>query len=130
MGREGVTAEQLDVLRSKDPSRAITMLEELVARAKILLHSRPIRPADYKEWLNSTREYLIKIFGPTSPNIKTILYAPGKTGVWLTMPDSVHDRHQASSIEHKIERLNGCILRLKTEVEMNSEASGGLEEQA
>jgi hypothetical protein len=125
MDRETVTAEQLELLLSKDPATAIAMLEKQVERAKILLHNRPIRSADYLEWLNSTRECLVKIFGSTSPNIKTILYAPGKTVAWMGMPNAVHDRYRASSVEHKIDRLNGCILRLKREMAMSSKGSGG-----
>ena len=112
-----IPIEELELLRSNDPRTAITMLEEQVQRAKHLLQNRPIRSADYTRWLNATREYLIKIYGLRSPNIKTILYAPGKTAVWLGMPDTVRDRYTASSIEQKIERLNGCILRLKREME-------------
>jgi hypothetical protein len=114
---EDIPMEELELLRSKDPRGAIAMLEEQIQRAKHLLQNRPIRSADYTRWLNSTCEYLIKIYGPRSPNIKTILYAPGKTAIWLGMPDTVRDRYTVSSIEHKIERLNGCILRLKREME-------------
>jgi hypothetical protein len=116
---EGIPMEELELLHSKDPRTAITMLEEQVERAKHLLQNRPIRSVDYTRWWNSTCAYLLQIYGPRSPNIKTILYAPGKTAVWLDMPDIVHDRYTASSIEHKIERLNGCILRLKRKMEMN-----------
>ena len=113
--------EEPEVPRSINAETGIDLLLEQIEEAKKLLNNRPIKSADHAAWNNTTRQYLIKVFGSRSPNIHTILYAPGEGAVWLGMPDDVYENYQASSIENKIEMLKSCIVWLKKKSQMWSE---------
>ena len=98
---------------SVDIKTGIELLHEQIKKAEELLNNRPIQSQDHEKWNNTTREYLIKIYGPTSPNIESIVTAPGKSAVWLGMSDAVLECYEASSIENKISMLENCIVSLK-----------------
>ena len=95
------------------PEIGIELLRKQINEAKKLLKNRPIKTRDYAIWNETTRDYLIRIFGPASPNIDTIISAPGSTAVWLGMPRAATEKYEASSIENKIQLLEGCIVSLR-----------------
>jgi hypothetical protein len=125
-GRETANGEP-EVPRSIDAEAGINLLLKQIEEAKKLLDNRPIKSADHTAWNNTTREYLIKVFGSRSPNIHTILHAPGEGAVWLGMPDHVYENYQASSIENKIGMLNSCVVWLKSKSQMSSEEKSRIE---
>jgi hypothetical protein len=96
-----------------DPKTGIELLQEQISEAKQLLKNRPIKSMDHAIWNKTTRDYLIRIFGPDSPNIDTIISAPGSTAVWMGMPITVAEKYVASSMENKTQLLEGCIVSLK-----------------
>jgi hypothetical protein len=98
---------------SIDIKTGIELLHEQIEEAKGLLNNRPIQSKNHEDWNKTTREYLIKIYGSKSPNISTILSAPGQSSVWMGMSDAVLERYEASSIENKINMLENCIVSLK-----------------
>jgi hypothetical protein len=100
-------------LESVTIKAGIELLAEQVEEAKGLLNNRPIQSKDHQDWNNTTREYLIKIYGSKSPNIGTIISAPGQSAVWLGMSDATRECYEASSIENKIYMLENCIVSLK-----------------
>ena len=104
---------------SVDIKTGIELLHEQIEEAEGLLNNRPIESQDHENWNNTTREYLIKIYGPTSPNIETIVTAPGQSAVWLGMSDAVLERYEASSIENKINMIENCIISLKHKAEQS-----------
>jgi hypothetical protein len=104
---------------SVDIKTGIELLREQIEEAEELLNNRPIQSQDHENWNNTTREYLIKIYGPTSPNIETIVTAPGQSAVWLGMSDAVLERYKASSIENKINMIKNCIVSLKHKAEQS-----------
>ena len=124
--RETATGEP-EVPGSIDAEAGIDLLLKQIEEAKKLLNNRPIKSADHTAWNNTTREYLIKVFGSRSPNIHTILHAPGEGAVWLGMPDAVYENYQASSIENKIGMLSSCIVWLKRKSQMWSEEKSRIE---
>ena len=125
---EGKTATaEPEVPRSIDAKAGVNLLLRQIEEAKGLLKNRPIKSADHTAWNNTTREYLIKVFGLRSPNIHTILHAPGEGAVWLGMPDDVYENYQASSIENKIGMLNSCIVWLKKKSQMWREEKSKIE---
>jgi hypothetical protein len=113
MFRRSKAKEGSQVLRSVDIETGIRLLEQQVEKGKILLEKKKVKPGDHAAWNEATRECLTKIYGPSSPNLQTLVHAPGMNPVWLGMSDDVHQRYISSSIEHKIERLNSCITSLK-----------------
>jgi hypothetical protein len=119
MARKTTATEEPEIHGSVDAEAGVVLLQEQIEKAKQLLNDRPLRAGELAVWHKTTREYLVKIYGPNSPHIQTVIYAPGEGPVWLGMPDSVYDEYEASSLEHKIERLNGCILYLKREIEVS-----------
>jgi uncharacterized protein YjdB len=104
---------------SIDIKTGIELLHEQIEEAKGLLNSRPIQSKNLEDWKKTTRESLIKIYGSKSPNISTILSAPGQNAVWMGMSDAVHERYEASSLENKIQMLENCIVSLKLKAEQS-----------
>ena len=96
-----------------DPETGIELLQKQISEARHLLENRPIKSMDHAVWNKTTQDYLIRIFGPDSPNIDTIISAPGSTAVWMGMPITVAERYEASSIENKTQLLEDCIVSLK-----------------
>ncbi|MEE9609667.1 MAG: hypothetical protein V3W19_00365 [Desulfatiglandales bacterium] len=116
MWRRTGTKEELEKPASVDAKTGIALLHQQIEEAKRLLDNRPIKSAEYLAWNNATREDLTRIYGSNSPNIETIISAPGNTPVWMGMSDAVLERYEASSIENKITMLEACILWLKLEI--------------
>ncbi len=116
MWRRTGTKEELEKPASVDAKMGIELLQKQIEEAKRLLENRPIRPEEHSAWNNATREDLTRIYGSNSPNIETIISAPGNTPVWMGMSDAVLERYEASSIENKITMLEACILWLKLEI--------------
>ena len=129
---EGAFENDILILRDalKAELDALNLYEKMLAglqveKAKALLKNAPIGPQDHSAWNEATREQLVKIFGPRSPNISTIVFAPGRKPIWLGMEDDVYQRYLASSMEHKIERLNSCIVSLRLKAAQSESDQAG-----
>lgn len=107
-----------------DAKTGIALLQQQVKGAKQLLEKRHINPDQHTAWNNATREYLAKIYGMNSPNIETVISAPGNTPVWMGMADTVLERYKASSLENKITMLEFCILSLKVQISEGAKDGG------
>jgi hypothetical protein len=125
MWRRKLAKEEPGKPAPADAKTGIVLLQEQIEGARRLLAHRPIKPAEHATWNNATRAYLVRMYGPNSPNVKTIISAPGTTPVWLGMPDGVLERYEASSMENKITMLESCVLRLElASVEANKKKNG------
>jgi len=105
--------EEEKVLEPVDIKTGIDLLLKQIERAKQLLNIRPIESRDLEVWNSQTREYLSRVYGQRSPNVDTIVEAPGGAPVWLFMPDDTAKNYAASCLENKIKLLEGCVVALK-----------------
>ena len=127
MWRRAGTKVELEKPESVDAKTGIKLLQQQIEEARRLLDNRPIKLAEYLAWNNTTREDLARIYGPNSPNIESIISAPGNTPVWMGMPEAVAERYEASSIENKVQMLKSCIVWLKRKSQMWSEEKSRIE---
>lgn len=97
----------------ENASFGISLLARQIEAAKQMLLKRPIPSKEYSAWNDQTKAHLIRVYGERSPNIDTITEAAGTASVWLSMPDDVAERYVASSLEEKIQKLEGCVVALK-----------------
>jgi hypothetical protein len=116
MWRRTGSKQEFEKSECVDAKTGIALLQQQVEEAKQLFKNRPIEPAKHTAWNNDTRECLARIYGSNSPNIESVLSAPGNTSVWMGMSDAVLERYQASSMENKITMLEACILSLKLQI--------------
>jgi hypothetical protein len=101
------------VLEPVDMKTGIELLQEQIEAAKQLLDKRPVKSRDQKTWNDRTHSCLIRIYGQGSPNIDTIVEASGEAPVWLFMPADVAEKHEASCLENKMQKLKECVVALK-----------------
>ena len=121
MWRGKGSKEKLETPESVDGKRGFELLLKQIEEARRLLGNRPIKSAEYFAWNNATREYLAGIYGSNSPNIETIISAPGRTPVWMGMSDVVLEKYRASSMENKIKMLEACVLWLNLQIAQAAE---------
>ncbi len=98
----------------------IELLQKQIQLAEHLLKKRPIHSKDHAIWNDTTRECLTKIYGAGSPNIDTIIQAPGNRAVWLGMPKDAAEKYNAAGLENKIQLLEGCIASLRRKARQSS----------
>jgi len=105
---------------SVDFRTGIELLQKQIQQAEHLLEKRPLPSKDHAIWNNTTRECLTNIYGAGSPNIDTIVQAPGSRAVWLGMPKDAAERYEAACLENKIQLLAGCIASLRRKAQQSS----------
>lgn len=105
--------EQPKALEPVDIKTAIDLLRVQIDRAKQMLNTMPIKSKDQALWDSQTRECLLRIYGERSPNIDTIVEAPGDAPVWIFMPDDVVERYEVSRLENRVKLLEGCVVALQ-----------------
>jgi predicted nucleotide-binding protein len=110
--------EEPEIPRSVDPETGIQLLQRQINKAKELLANRPIVKSDHTAWSNTTRDYLIKVFGSKSPNVNAVMYASSNVDLYMGMGDAEYERYIASRIENQIKMLLSCIEQLETEIEL------------
>jgi hypothetical protein len=103
-----------------DYKTGIELLQKQIKQAEHLLKNRPLHSKDHAIWNDTTRDCLTRIYGLGSPNIDTIVRAPGSQPVWLGMPKAAAERYEASCIENRILLLEGCIASLKLKAQSAS----------
>jgi hypothetical protein len=100
-------------VRKEDIEAGISLLEQQIKDARLLLKYRPLNNKMHSAWSEETRSCLIKIYGPDSPNVRSIESTVGATPVWMGMPPEVAETYQASRLEGTVSMLKSCIVTLK-----------------
>jgi len=114
------TTQEPEVQRSVDPSIGIQLLKRQIDKGRLLLEGRPLQSSDHTAWTNTTQDYLIKVFGSVSPNVKAVLYASSDHVLYVNMGDEKYEEYEASQLENQIKMLESCIEQLGTEIELSS----------
>jgi hypothetical protein len=118
-----------EILERIDPNSGIDALGGLIEKAKLLLQEKPFQLADYAKWNETTRDCLIKIYGPESPNIFSIVECSCDDGAWSDMafgnhklpnPEKITERYAAACLEARCQRLANCITALKANLKESS----------
>ncbi len=107
------------VTRSVDPTTGIELLKRQITKGQQLLEYRPLQSSDHTAWENTTRDYLMKVFGSDSPNIDAVLHASSDHGLFVNMGDEAYEKYEASKLQNQIKMLNSCIEQLETEIELS-----------
>jgi hypothetical protein len=100
-------------VRKEDVETGIRLLEQQIEDARFLLKHRPLNNKMHAAWNEETRSCLIKIYGHSSPNVRSIETTVGATPVWMGMPPEVAETYQASRLENSVSMLKSCIVSLK-----------------
>jgi len=100
-------------LQKDDIEAGIALLIQQIEAAQVLLDYRPLNKKMYAAWNEETRSCLIKIYGPVSPNIRSIETTVGATPLWMGMPPEVAETYQASRLERTTAMLKSCIVTLR-----------------
>jgi hypothetical protein len=103
-------------LEPVDMQTGIKLLQEQIEHARQILNRRPIPADDNQVWNEQTQEVLTRIYGPSSPNIDTIVGAAGDAPEWIFMPDDVAKEYETSCLENRIKLLEGCVVTLEKKV--------------
>jgi len=100
-------------VRKEDIEDGIVLLERQIEGARHLLKQRPLNNKVHAAWSEETRSCLIKIYGTSSPNVRSIETTVGATPVWMGMPPEIAETYQASRLERSMSMLKSCIVSLK-----------------
>jgi hypothetical protein len=100
-------------VRREDIAAGIALLEQKIEDGRYLLKYRPLNNKMHAAWSEETRICLIKIYGPGSPNVRSLDSTAGATPVWMGMPPEVAETYQASRLERTVAMLKSCIVTLK-----------------
>jgi hypothetical protein len=100
-------------VRKEGIEAGISLLEQQIEAARHLLKYRPLNNKMHAAWSEETRSCLVKIYGPNSPNVRSIESTVGATPVWMGMPSEVTATYQASRLERTVSMLKNCIVSLK-----------------
>jgi hypothetical protein len=100
-------------VRREDIAAGIALLEQKIEDGRYLLKYRPLNNQMHAVWSEETRICLIKIYGPGSPNVRSLESTAGATPVWMGMPPEVAETYQASRLERTVAMLKSCIVSLK-----------------
>jgi hypothetical protein len=99
--------------RKEDTEAGIALLEQQIEAGRYLLNYRPLNSDLLAAWDEQTRDCLIKIYGPGSPNNRSIETTVGASPVWMGMPPEVAETYQASRLERTVSMLKSCIVSLR-----------------
>lgn len=110
--------EELEISRSVSPEIGKQLLQEQIKKAKEMLVSRPVNTSDHTAWNNTTRVYLIKVFGSKSPNVNAVIQASSSESLSMGMGNEAFEKYTASLVENQIKMLNSCIEQLETEIDL------------
>jgi hypothetical protein len=100
-------------LRKEDIEAGIALLEQQIATARVLLNHRPLNKKMCADWTADTRNCLAKIYGPDSPNVRSLETTVGATPIWMGMPPEVSETYAASRLERTVSMLESCTVALK-----------------
>lgn len=84
-----------------------------------MLKHRPLQSSDHTAWNNTTRDYLVKVFGSASPNVSAVIQASSDHGLYMGMGDEAFEEYEVSQLANQIKMLESCIEQLETEIELS-----------
>ncbi|MFH1259507.1 MAG: nucleotide-binding protein, partial [Elusimicrobiota bacterium] len=116
--------EEPEVKPSVDPIGGTILLKKQIEKAKNLLSQDSIDWADYTAWKNTTKGYLIKVFGSKSQNVNAVIHASSSTPSHTNMDEYEIKTYTMSLIENQIKMLGSCIEQLETEIELSKDDKG------
>lgn len=104
------------------PLKGIELLKRQYEKGKTLLSKRPLSSDDYGAWENTTKEYLIKAFGPTSSNINAVLDI-GKYGAFpMSATEKYWEERRSEDLGKQLVMIDSLIELLETEIELQPES--------
>ena len=105
-----------DVLPTVSPARGIELLRRTSERGQQLL-SQGVDSDEYSKWETTTQNFLVRIFGSLSPNVKRVLNV-GKYGSFpMNAGSEWWARHRADSLRKQLRIVEGLIEVLEADVE-------------
>jgi len=96
----------------------IELLKKQKEKLQKILDSRPIDKSQHDAWENTTKDFLIKIFGSKSDNIRAVIYASGGV-LSFGMRPSEREAYRITQIQNQIKMLESCIEQLETQIELS-----------
>ena len=94
------------------PQQAILLLQQQMNRGQSVLQKNPVPSVDYRNWHNTTRDYLVKAFGEPSANVETFLGASAGGIFW---EESAAAQDRRDSLQQQTALLASMIQILTTE---------------
>ncbi len=124
MARKNISRPQPlpEVLRSVDPKTGITLLQRQIEKGKELLSKRPLQSSDHTAWDNTTRDFLVRVFGSASPNVNAVLYARSYDESYAADYDEFEQDGDPRLVS-QIKMLESCIDQLETEIELSGSSA-------
>jgi predicted nucleotide-binding protein len=121
MTRKGArnSAPESEAQRSVDPKTGIGLLKRQIGKGQEMLQRRPLHSSDHTAWNNTTRDYLVKVFGSASPNVGAVIHASSDHGLYMGMGDEEFEEYGSSQLANQIKMLESCIEQLETEIELS-----------
>lgn len=114
---------------SVDHQTGIRLLMRQITKAEELLSMDSDGWADHTAWKNTTRDYLIKIFGSESPNINAVMHAHSSVSLHVNMSPQESKAYRKSLIENQIKMIESCIEQLETEIELSKSTTDRAKDQ-
>mgnify|MGYP001611856126 CR=1 FL=1 len=113
--------QEPDIPPAINPDIGIKLLQEQISKAEELLSKGQIEHGSHTAWKNTTREYLIKIFGSKSDNIDAVINASSDMGLSMNMSDYEHNQYLLSKVSNQIKILQSCIEQLNTQISIEQQ---------
>ena len=129
MARTRKVPEEPEIKPSIDSKTGISLLRRQIEKVKELLSQDLNDWSSHTAWNNTTRDYLVKIFGSKSPNINAVIHASSSVSIHMGMSDYESKKYRKSLIENQIMMLESCIEQLETEIELSKSTTGRIEAQ-
>jgi predicted nucleotide-binding protein len=112
---------------SRTPEDGIKLLSEQISKARQLLDSPSIQRDDFRQWTNTTRNFVEMAFGENHPNISAfdssgVFYISEVRPGWVSGGSNLVRRssplHYAEKLNGMIKALDGYIYQLKATSEI------------
>ena len=105
------------------PETGIALLRKLIDKATTYRDKPDLQSSDEGAWRNIARDYLVRTFGSSSPNINSVLHASGDGGMYMDMSDHDYQQYMRGGFDNKIKLLNTCIEQLETDIALQGNAA-------
>jgi hypothetical protein len=108
-----------------DVKSGIDALRGLIEKANLLLKDKPVKLPEYEKWNEATRYCLIKIYGPNSANVFTIIDCPCDDAAWSDMffgkenfadRQKITENYATSCLEVRSRLLDSSIIALMAQL--------------
>ena len=105
------------------PATGIALLRKLIDKANEYRELPNLQSSDEDAWRTLARDYLVKTFGSRSPNVDSVLYASGDSGLHVGMSEGEFLDYGRSGFKNKIKQLKICIEQLETDMSLQPETA-------